>query len=69
MSRVAQVIIERGEFTGQIRQYERYGLYFNESIGYRIDPDGTSLPLHYGEIKIRDGNYYHVIPRTRPSKT
>lgn len=68
MERVAQAIIERGEFTGVIRGYERYGLFFAESIGYRISPeDGSSTPLFYGEVKIDAENRYHVIPRTRPS--
>ncbi|PAX51478.1 DUF6972 family protein [Brunnivagina elsteri] len=68
MEKVAQAIIERGEFTGVIRGYERYGLFFAESIGYRISPeDGSSTPLFYGEVKIDAENRYHVIPRTRPS--
>lgn len=69
MERVAQAIIERGEFTGVIRGYERYGLFFADSIGYRISPDGRpSTPLFYGEVKIDGKNRYHVIPRTRPSQ-
>ena len=60
--RVAQAIIEGGEFTGVIRGYERYGLYFTEAIGYRINPDdGSSTPLFYGEVKIDAENRYHVI--------
>ncbi len=69
MERVAQAIIERGEFTGGIRGYERYGLFFSESIGYRISPEGSSSTLlFYGEVKIDAENRYHVIPRTRPSQ-
>jgi hypothetical protein len=69
MERVAQAIIERGEFTGVIRGYERYGLFFADSIGYRISPnDGSNTPLFYGEVKIDAENRYHVIPRTRPSQ-
>jgi hypothetical protein len=64
---VAQAILERGESIGNIRGHERYGLYFPEPIGYRIDIDGRRLPLYYGEIKIK-GDRYHVIPRTRPSR-
>lgn len=68
MERVAQAIIERGEFTGVIRGYERYGLFFAESIGYRINPeDDSNTQLFYGEVKIDTENRYHVIPRTRPS--
>jgi hypothetical protein len=46
LERVTQVIIERGEYTGKIRKYERYGLYFSDIIGYRIDPDGTELNFY-----------------------
>ncbi len=66
MLRVAQAIIENGEFTGIIRNHERYGLYFASAIGYRIEINGSRIPLHYGEIKLI-GDKYHVIPRTRPS--
>jgi hypothetical protein len=34
IERVTQAIIERGEFTGVIRGYEHYGLFFAESVGY-----------------------------------
>jgi hypothetical protein len=69
MDRIAQAIIERGEYTGIIRGYERYGLFFTEPIGYRINPDdGSRTPLFYGEVKIDAESRYHVIPRTRPSE-
>ncbi|MGV0023800.1 DUF6972 family protein [Phormidesmis priestleyi] len=69
MERVAQAIIEGGEFIGIIRGYERYGLFFADAIGYRISPtDGSSTFLFYGEVKIDAENRYHVIPRTRPSQ-
>lgn len=67
MTRVAQAIIENGEFTGIIRNHERYGLYFSKPIGYRISADGSQIPLYYGEMKVT-GDKYHVIPRTRPSQ-
>lgn len=68
MEKVAQAIIEGGEFTGTVRGYERYGIFFAEAIGYRINPDdGSNTPLFYGEVKIDAENRYHVIPRTRPS--
>jgi hypothetical protein len=51
-----------------IRGYERYGMFFIESIGYRVDPDGSRLLLYYGEIKVDVENRYHVTPRTRPSE-
>ncbi|NJL65698.1 MAG: hypothetical protein HC894_00325 [Microcoleus sp. SM1_3_4] len=67
MNWVAQAIIEDGEFTGRIRGYDRYGMFFVKSIGYRVDPDGSRLLLYYGEIKVDAENRYHVIPRSRPS--
>jgi hypothetical protein len=67
MRRVAQVIIESGEDTGIARNYERYGLFFTEPIGYRLDPNGSRTPLFYGEVKIDADNRYHPVPRTRPS--
>ncbi len=68
MLRVARAIMERGEYLGEIRNYERYGLLFSEPIGYRIDPDGSRIPLFYGEVKIDANDKYHPIPRTRPSE-
>jgi hypothetical protein len=68
LKRVTQAIIEKGEYTGKIRKYQRYGLYFSDVIGYRIDPDGTKINLYYGELKINDNYKYHVIPRTKPSR-
>jgi len=73
MEMVIQSIIERGEKTGfedENDDYERYGLYFSDPIGYQIRADGTNIPLYYAEIKIIKGtNFYHVIPRTRPRRT
>jgi hypothetical protein len=66
--RVAQAIIERGFYTGFTRGYDRYGLLFPEAIGVRISPDGSTIPLFYGEVKIDADNRYHPIPRTRPSE-
>ena len=61
-------LLERGEYTGSIRNYERYGLFFAEAIGYRLSLDGSMTPLFYGEVKIDANDRYHAIPRTRPSK-
>nr|WP_228060331.1 MULTISPECIES: hypothetical protein [unclassified Coleofasciculus] len=36
MDRIAQAIIETGEYTGIIRGYERYGLFFTEPIEGRL---------------------------------
>ncbi|MEH2461877.1 DUF6972 family protein [Nostoc sp.] len=68
MNIVTQAIIENGEFTGMIRGYDRYGMFFNEPIAYRISPDSSRILLYYGEIKINADDQYHVIPRTRPSE-
>ncbi|ACC84270.1 DUF6972 family protein [Nostoc punctiforme] len=68
MNIVTQAIIANGQFTGMIRGYNRYGMFFNEPIGYRISPDGSRTLLYYGEIKINADDQYHVIPRTRPSE-
>jgi len=69
MMRVTETIIERGDFTGVIRGYERYGLFFDDSIGYRISPDdGLDTPLFYGEVKVDAKGKYHTIPRTSPSQ-
>ncbi|WP_442939955.1 DUF6972 family protein [Nostoc sp.] len=48
--------------------YDRYGMFFNEPIGYRINPDGSRILLYYKEIKINADDQYHFIPRTRPSE-
>jgi hypothetical protein len=66
MQRVATDIMAGGEFTGTVRGHDRYGLYFAEPIGYRLDQDGNSKPLYYAEMKVK-GDRYHVIPRTNPS--
>ena len=65
LRKVEQAILERGKYTGTVRGWERYGLKFDSPIGYRIGADGSKIPLHYGEIKLKDG-MYHVIPRTGP---
>jgi hypothetical protein len=66
--RVAEAIIEQGSYTGFARGYDRYGLLFSEEIGVRISPDGSTIPLFYGEVKIDADNRYHPVPRTRPSE-
>lgn len=67
MERVANAIIQSGDFIGTIRGHERYGLYFDQPIGYRLDAGGQPTPLYYGEMKVK-GERYHVIPRSRPSR-
>jgi hypothetical protein len=67
LEQVAETILQIGEFTGTIRGHDRYGLYFAEPIGYRLDANGNQTLLYYGEMKIK-GDKYHVIPRTRSSR-
>jgi hypothetical protein len=73
LKRVTQSIIAGGERTGiedEGDDYERYGLYFSEPIGYIIKADGSQIPLYYGEIKIvKTTGEYHAIPRTSPRRT
>ncbi|CAN1210770.1 Mobile element protein [Tumidithrix helvetica PCC 7403] len=73
LEQVTQAIIKGGERTGigeNEDDYERYGLYFPEPIGYIIRIDGSQTPLYYGEIKIvKTTGEYHAIPRTSPRKT
>ena len=73
LERVTQAIIVGGERTGTTDEeddYERYGLYFSEPIGYIIKADGSQIPLYYGEIKIvKTTGEYHAIPRTSPRRT
>ncbi|MEX0272165.1 hypothetical protein AB3R30_23865 [Leptolyngbyaceae cyanobacterium UHCC 1019] len=61
LARVAEAIVQNGEFTGTIRGHDRYGLYFDEAIGYRLDVDGDRTPLYYGEMKVQ-GDKYHAYP-------
>ena len=73
LEKVIQAIILDGERTGindESDDYERYGLYFAEPIGYIIKVDGSQTPLYYGEIKVlKATGEYHAIPRTSPRKT
>ncbi len=73
LERVTQAIIAGGERTGtddEEDDYERYGLYFSEPIGYIIKVDGSQISLYYGEIKIvKTTGEYHAIPRTSPRRT
>jgi hypothetical protein len=74
LKRVTQAIIESGKRTGINNEddddYERYGLYFPEAIGYIVRTDRSQIPLYYGEIKIvKATGEYHAIPRTSPRRT
>ncbi|PZV15129.1 MAG: hypothetical protein DCF21_12145 [Leptolyngbya sp.] len=73
LKQVTQAIITGGERTGiedEDDDYERYGLYFSEPIGYIIRIDGSQTLLYYGEIKIvKTTGEYHAIPRTSPRRT
>jgi hypothetical protein len=66
---VQSAIATRGKQTGTVRGTLRYGVMFDSPIGYRIDSNGTRLPLHYGEAKVNPKTgAYHIMPRTGPSK-
>lgn len=67
MTKVVQAILKRGDVTGVVRGHERWGLWFDEPIGYRIDSTGNRLSLFYGELKV-SGDRYHAIPRTGPGQ-
>ncbi|MFH5806531.1 RHS repeat domain-containing protein, partial [Alienimonas sp. DA493] len=68
LGRVEQELLRCGDSLGTVRGWERYGKYFNEPIGFRIDAQGNKIPLHYGELKLKaETGCYHVIPRTRPA--
>jgi hypothetical protein len=73
LKQVTEAIIAGGQRTGiedEDDDYERYGLYFSEPIGYIIRADGSQTPLYYGEIKIvKTTGEYHAIPRTNPRRT
>lgn len=64
---VTEALFENGQFIGVVRGHERYGMYFDQAIGYRIDLEGNRLLLYFAEMKIINGEY-HVIPRTKPSE-
>lgn len=64
---VTEALFNNGQFIGTVRGHERYGMYFDKAIGYRIDLAGNRLPLYFAEMKIIKGEY-HVIPRTKPSE-
>ena len=68
LSRVEAEIFARGEYTGTVRGWERFGVRFNEPIGTQIRKNGTTTVLDYGEMKIRSNGLYHVTPRTGPAK-
>ncbi len=69
LRRVEEDLLTRGEPTGSVRGADRYGLRYDEPIGYRVDAAGNKLPLHYGEMKLDTATgKYHVIPRTGASK-
>ena len=73
LEKVIQAIIldgERTDIEDESDDYERYGMYFTEPIGYIIRVDGSQTPLYYGEIKVlKATGEYHAIPRTSPRRT
>jgi len=66
---VENALYEGGQATGMVRGTERFGLMFENPIGFRVGADGSRLRLHYGELKLNPNNgLYHIMPRTGPSK-
>ncbi|NJK64935.1 MAG: hypothetical protein HC921_21520 [Synechococcaceae cyanobacterium SM2_3_1] len=55
------VFIERG--------YEKYGRYFSDLIGYRIELSGSNKRLYYGQIKMIEGELISSTPRTHGGRT
>jgi hypothetical protein len=68
LSRAETAFLEQGQLTGTDRGTERYGLMFEEPIGYRISQDGSRIPLNYAELKLGPDGRYHIIPRTGPAR-
>ena len=68
LSRVEAAILDRGDPGGPVRGTVRFGLRFDQPIGYRISRDGSRLPLDYGELKLNSDGRYHIIPRRGSSR-
>ncbi len=68
LTQVEAAILERGQATVSVRGTERFGLRFEDPIGYRISRDGNRIPLNYGELTLKHDGRYHLIPRTRPAE-
>jgi hypothetical protein len=67
METVVREISDHGEYTGNVRGWDRYSLEFPEPVGKQVRADGSELPLHVGELKIKDGKY-HPVPRTKTAQ-
>jgi hypothetical protein len=68
LEKVTDAIRAAGIETAGVRGWRRFGLRFHVPIGYRIGPEGTRIPLFYGELKLREGTgLFHVVPRRRAS--
>lgn len=57
---VAEAIIQNGEFTGTLRGHDRYGLYFDEAIGYRLDAEFTSSSYPEAKLWLLEDEYERV---------
>lgn len=55
MNRVESDLLVRGEFMATVRGHDRYGIGYQEPIGYRITPDGKKQLLYYAELKVKEG--------------
>lgn len=67
MNRVVNDIMEKGNYTGNVRGWDRWGLRYDKPIGYRVDKYGKKKDLNYGEIKINSAGVYHAEPRANPA--
>ena len=63
LSFVEDAIFKKGEYTGFSGGYHRFGVKFDTPIGTQFNRGGGTIPLFYGEMKVRPNGYYHLIPR------
>ncbi|MDD9733707.1 hypothetical protein PVW46_27700 [Mameliella sp. AT18] len=68
LRRVQNELLKRGNYMGSTRGHERYGLYFDKPIGFRIKDGVVTNRLRYGELKVYNDGTYHVVPRTHPAR-
>lgn len=63
LSKAENILLQKRNYLGNVRGWERYGYKFENPIGF----DGSKASLDYGEIKPKNG-LYHIIPRIVSSK-
>ena len=74
LKRVTKAIIDYGERTGvddRDDDYERYGLYFPEAIGYiiRFGWQSSAASIMENLKIVKATGEYHAVPRTGPRRT